>query len=158
MTAPDPLQALTDASELEHAPGAQVLVHVLAFDDESRILLGRGLAAEIPSAGRLWALPSTPAVPGRDPDVSARLLAPSPNQRGTVLPGRPVPLGARSELLAVAPTHRIHLLYAVHVPLPPLRPRPDGAAWWGLAEAARLHLSELTRLALALGWHLLPPT
>jgi hypothetical protein len=31
-----------------------------------------------------------------------------------------------------------------------------GGSWWGLGEAAQLHLSEQTRLALALGWQLLP--
>ena len=138
-------------------PGcAQVLVHVLAFDDEGRILLGRASAGGSPGAEILWGLPSTPALAGRDPDLSARLLAPAPNRPGTNPPRRPVLLGARSALSDGPPTHRIHLLYAVHVPMPPPGPRPDGAAWWGLAEAAQLHLSEQTRLGLALGWHLLP--
>jgi hypothetical protein len=138
-------------------PGcAQVLVHVMAFDDEGRILLGRDSVGGNPGARILWGLPSTPALAGRDPDLSARLLAPAPNRPGTNMPRRPVLLGARSELSDGPPTHRIHLLYAVHVPVPPPGPRPDGGSWWGLGEAAQLHLSEQTRLALALGWQLLP--
>lgn len=150
-------EALPDPRLQGPASGwAQVLVHVLAFDDQGRILLGRVPAAGDTGARILWGLPYTPAVAGRDPDVSARTLAPARSRPGTAPPARPVPLGARSALSAVPPVHVIHLLYAVHVPVPPAAPRPDGAAWWGLAEAAQLELSELTRLALALGWPLLP--
>jgi hypothetical protein len=152
---PAPAEAPSKARVQGCVPGcAQVLVHVLAFDDEGRILLGRAAGGAL-RADTLWGLPSTPALAGRDPDLSARLLAPAPGQPGTSPPRRPVLLGARSEPSDGPPTHRMHLLYAVHVPVPPPGPRPDGAVWWGLAEAAQLKLSEHTRLALALGWQLL---
>ncbi len=146
----------TAGHALETQHGWQVLVCVLAFDNERRVLL-RTTEADDPegrgdlSSGPLWGLPCAPARPGEDPDQTARLLAPTLQQPKVPEP-RAVPLGGRTDREPTAGLSRLRLVYAVHVPRPPTRPRQDGALWWYLTEAAGLRLTGTTRYALVHGW------
>lgn len=131
----------------------EVLVHVLAYDDRSRILLcaRRTDAREgTQGSGTTWSLPCASIPTGQEPDETARLVAPDHWHTGQAPARRPVLLRAHTE---PAPTvDQLRLLYAVHVPHPPVQTRADGALWWDLSELASLPLSASTSDALVRGW------